>query len=408
MHTVHRLAALIVILLVAALLPAPAELRGQDASAGIVISPDAILSCEDGDQPGGARYRICMPTVWNGGLVVYAHGYVAPNRPIGLPEDQLTLPDGTGVDVLVTSLGYAFAASGYRSNGLAVTDAISDSIELVDLFTTLKGAPSPVLLAGVSEGGLVSLLSLERHPQIYDGALAMCGPIGDFRRQGESLPDFRVVFDVFFPGLIPPTAIDVPPALLDRWETETYSTTVKPVVLAAASTISVTQLFSVTSAAYDAANEASKEATIERLLWYSIYATNDANQKLGGNPYDNIGVEYQGSLDDGALNAAVARFASDDSALAAIDASYQSSGKLTRPLVTMHTSGDPIVPAWHASLFRDKVVAEKTEALHEQYLFDRYGHCTFSLFEIVGAFNRLADLVTEASTTRVYLPITLR
>lgn len=56
-------------------------------------TPAQPLACEDGDQPGGARYRICLPTVfWNGDLVVYAHGYVSPNAPVSLPEDQLTMP----------------------------------------------------------------------------------------------------------------------------------------------------------------------------------------------------------------------------------------------------------------------------------------------------------------------------
>ena len=43
---------------------------------------------EDGTQPSGAIYRICLPDApmpWNGQVVVYAHGYVDPTQPIGLP-----------------------------------------------------------------------------------------------------------------------------------------------------------------------------------------------------------------------------------------------------------------------------------------------------------------------------------
>jgi hypothetical protein len=51
------------------------------------------FTCTD-DQPqvSGALYRICMPASvpWNKDLVVFAHGYVAPNRPIEIPEDQLS------------------------------------------------------------------------------------------------------------------------------------------------------------------------------------------------------------------------------------------------------------------------------------------------------------------------------
>ncbi|HEY4721551.1 MAG TPA: hypothetical protein VII92_06865, partial [Anaerolineae bacterium] len=67
----------------------------------------------DGVQPGGAIYRICMPSgSWNGDLVIYAHGYVPYNvEPLAIPENQLRLPNGTSLPELVNSLGFAFAAT---------------------------------------------------------------------------------------------------------------------------------------------------------------------------------------------------------------------------------------------------------------------------------------------------------
>src|SRR5215218_3329745 len=62
-----------------------------------------LANCEEGLQVNGATYRICMPQTWNGHLVVYAHGYVAPNPPVGLPEDQLTLPGIGGIDAVITN-----------------------------------------------------------------------------------------------------------------------------------------------------------------------------------------------------------------------------------------------------------------------------------------------------------------
>src|SRR5271154_3953024 len=75
----------------------------------------------DGVQASGAAYRICLPDPgkWNGNLVIFAHGYVATTEPLGIPEDQLSLPDGTSLPELINSLGYAFAVSGYSVNGLA-------------------------------------------------------------------------------------------------------------------------------------------------------------------------------------------------------------------------------------------------------------------------------------------------
>ena len=44
----------------------------------------------DGVQSSGALYRVCMPDgSWNGKLVVYAHGYVAFNEPLKVPDDSL-------------------------------------------------------------------------------------------------------------------------------------------------------------------------------------------------------------------------------------------------------------------------------------------------------------------------------
>ena len=104
------------------------------------VGPTAAMTCEDGLQTGGAHYRICMPPTWNGDLVVDVHGYVAANRPVGIPEDQMVLPNGSRVDEFVTGLGYAFATTSFRTNGLAIVPAQDDLVDLVSIFTARKGA----------------------------------------------------------------------------------------------------------------------------------------------------------------------------------------------------------------------------------------------------------------------------
>ncbi|PYT11031.1 MAG: hypothetical protein DMF51_16655, partial [Acidobacteria bacterium] len=117
----------------------------------------ATSTCEpDGVQTSGAIYRICMPAVWNGDLVVYAHGYVGFNEPVAIPEDQLVLPDGTSVPQLVNTLGFAFATTSYSTNGLAVVQGIDDVVDLVHVFTTTHGSARHVFLAGPSESGLIT------------------------------------------------------------------------------------------------------------------------------------------------------------------------------------------------------------------------------------------------------------
>jgi len=61
-------------------------------------------NCEEGEQASGALSLICMPVEreWNGDLVIYAHGYVAFNEPIEIPD--LELPDGTFI-ILIPFFG---------------------------------------------------------------------------------------------------------------------------------------------------------------------------------------------------------------------------------------------------------------------------------------------------------------
>src|SRR4051794_11541847 len=65
--------------------------------------------CVDGTLPSGALSRICVPVGWNGQLIVFAHGYVAPGQPLGFYH--LSLPDGTPFPLVAQILGYAFATT---------------------------------------------------------------------------------------------------------------------------------------------------------------------------------------------------------------------------------------------------------------------------------------------------------
>jgi len=381
------------------------------------VQATAPLGCEDGAQNSGATYRICMPAQWNNRLIVYAHGYVSPTRPVGIPEDQMRLPGSAfSVDQLVTNQGYAFATSGYSSNGLAIQQGIADLVDVVAIFKALKGAPTKVMLIGVSEGGAITALALERHPDLFDGGLAMCGPYGSFRSQVNYFGDFRVLFDHFLPGVMPPNPIAIPADLLNSWDTGYYTNTVKPALTAITNTTASAQLLTVSQTPFDANDNATKEQSIADLLWYNVFATNDATTKLGGQPFDNQTRRYgQGlvdpPLDLAQLNQQVARFSADQAALTAL-AQYETSGHLTKPLITLHTTGDPIVPYWQTALYRGKTIAADNMALHEVITVPAYGHCRFSTFDVLGAFTRLITLVDTPPAyqpvQRAYLPLAVQ
>ncbi|MBI1878934.1 MAG: hypothetical protein HYR94_12075, partial [Chloroflexi bacterium] len=216
-------------------------------------------------------------------------------------------------------------------------------------------APGHVYLVGVSEGGLITTLAIEQYPNVFDGGLAACGPIGDFREQINYFGHFRVVFDYYFPGLIPGSPTDIPQSLIDNWDSY-YATVIKPAILNPAHAGAVAQLMQVTGAAFDPQDPSTIEPAIHDLLWYHVFATNDAMAKLGGQPFDNQVYIYTGSNNDTQLNLSVQRFSANPVALAEIQAHYQTSGYLTAPLVTLHTTLDPIIPYRHETLYRGKVI----------------------------------------------------
>jgi pimeloyl-ACP methyl ester carboxylesterase len=351
-------------------------------------SPSAVAAtCTDGAQPSGAVYRVCMPDSWNGSLVVWAHGYVSPFEPVGIPEGQLVLPDGTSLPDIVNGLGFAFATTSYRDNGLAVKVGVDDLLELMDIFVAGHGEPNRTYLVGASEGGVITALATEQHPEVFDGGLAACGPVGDFQQQINYFGDFRAVFDYYFPGVIPGDPTDIPQEVIDNWDS-----VYEPAVVAAISSNghATEQLINVTHASVDANDLHTVIETVTGLLWYNVYATNDGIAKLGGQPFDNHDRLYLGSDDDVALNLGVERVTADAAALAEVEAHYQTSGSLSSPIVTIHTTGDPIVPYHHEWAYRIKTFFNGPFWMHINAPIDRYGHCQFEASEVLLAFLVLA------------------
>jgi len=362
---------------------------------GIAAAPavQADGHCYDGEQASGAVYRICMPPEgeWNGDLVLYAHGYVAFNRPVAIPEDQLVLPDGTYVPEIINDLGYAFAATSYSVNGLAVKQGLADLVDLVGIFSSEHGNPEYTYLTGPSEGGLITALGVERHPEIFDGGLSTCGPVGDFHQQVNYWGDVRVLFDYFFPGVIPGSPVDIPEEVIANWDAFYEPLVEQTLRDHPGETLQLLRTARVPRNPFDAESEI--EALVQ-LLWYNVFATNDGIEKLGGQPYDNHRRFYVGSNNDWRLNRKVARFRADEAAVTEIEAHYQTSGDLSVPVVTVHTLGDPVVPYWHERLYEEKILANGDQALHVNVPSLRYGHCNFTATEVLASFGLLVYQVT--------------
>ena len=56
---------------------------------------------------------------------------------------------------------------------------------------------------------------------------------------------------------------------------------------------------------------------------------------------------------------------------------------------------DPLVPSWHEELYRQKVeAAGASEFLVDQIESSLFGHCEFTLEQVLGAFETLVGAVT--------------
>jgi pimeloyl-ACP methyl ester carboxylesterase len=318
---------------------------------------------------------------------------VAFNEPVAIPEDQLCLPDGPCIPDIVNTLGFGFATTSYSTNGLAVLQGIEDVVDLVDLFAESQGEPDRVYLVGASEGGLITVLAVEQHPDLFDGGVATCGPIGDFQRQIDYFGDFRAVFDFFFPNLLPGSPTEVPEVLINNWEAY-YQQVVMPIVFNPANKGKLDQLLKVAHVPFDKKDPDTIETSVSDALWYNIFATNDAVEKLGGQPFDNQGRRYRGSNNDFLLNLLIERIDADQTARDEIDVNYQTSGELISPLVTLHTTKDQQVFFAHEWLYRKKVRDAGSRALHTNISARRYGHCNFKLSEVLLSFALLVNKVT--------------
>src|SRR5216117_3298510 len=171
------------------------------ASAPVFADHSPLAIDEEIGVSNGAQYAMFVPAAWNGRLVLYAHGFVDPAAPIALPDvaPADVAPWVVQLRETLLSAGYAVAYSSYAENGWAVKDGAARTHELRELFSSRFGAPTHVYVMGRSLGGLITVFLAENFPGAYQGALALCGPLGGGRLETDYIGNVRVLFDHFFP-----------------------------------------------------------------------------------------------------------------------------------------------------------------------------------------------------------------
>lgn len=351
------------------------------AAAATLLGGDAAAqadSCQFGWLESGARSKICVPPNWNGQLIVYAHPYVPDIPGVGL-DFYDTLPGNIDIATLVQGLGFAYATTSYRENGLAIVNGVKDVRELLAAFKALYPTLSRTIVTGASEGGLVATLLAEQSPNLVQGALAACGPIGSFHLELRYLADFRVLFDYFFPGVLPGSLTNVTSTDQALWLSGFYPTRIEASLRREPGR--ALELMRTAKAAFDPAAFGTVVETTLGILEYNILGGPDLLRKLGGSPFDNRFRWYHGSSNDLRLNLQVDRFAADPAALLALR-EYETSGRITVPLVTLHTTADEVVPFSQELLYFLKA-RPSGRGRFIPLPVNRYGHCNFTQNEIL-------------------------
>lgn len=361
MKFVHR------IVLAAALL-APSI----DLAAAPGVAPDAP-STEVGTIEG-ASFRIDIPAHWNHELVVYYHGYeLTPTRfAAGEPLSPM-------VEQFLAR-GYALAQSGYSRAGWAIEQAQGETEKLRARFVAAHGTPKRTYVVGMSMGGALTALTIETRPQVYAGAMSLCGVLEPSDRFLQRNFALRAAFDYYFPDLLGPL---VPVPADYRMD----DATVAKIARALAGNPKAMRAM---LGLYPAADANS----FPPVLAFITNDTQELQQRTGANPFGNADAIYVGSGDDAALNDGVRRYRADAKAAQYLAKWYTPSGRLLRPLLALHDSGDPLVPA--SGAFEYAVAAARSghgDNFVQQYV-NREGHCVFTPDEIGRGFDELVGWVT--------------
>jgi pimeloyl-ACP methyl ester carboxylesterase len=357
------------------------------ALAGLLMAGTATAASQvvDGRTGAGAYYGLAVPDAWNGDLVVYGHGIVDPAAPVVLPASQdrfLVLRDA------LLQRGFAVAYSSYSQNGFALKDAVQRLHQLTGLFTARYGPPAHVYLAGHSLGATAVQILAEQYPTQYSGALAMCGLLGGTPRELQYLGNARVLFDYYFPGVLPGNVLTVPANIVFGPGLPEFDAALAALLGGFAAPGAPTVQFAI-AAGLPFANGLELVQAALTVLGFQLRFTNDLLGLVNGHPFfDNTSIVYPGAANSGA-----GRFTATADALNYFEHYFTPSGDLKFPMLSVHTTRDPAVPLFHESDYASVVQQRGNSMWLSQQTVTSFGHCAFTDEQVLSAFDSLVAWV---------------
>lgn len=321
----------------------------------------AEARCYAGQDGNGAFYWIAVPKMWNGRLVVHAHG--GPRTQTPSADDPVE--DLERFAVMVRE-GYAWAGSSYRRGGYGVRMAAEDTENLRKIVWDKLGKPKLTVLHGQSWGGNVAAKASELYGldaegrRNYDAVLLTSGVIAGGTRAYQFRADLRAVYQYYCGNHPAPDEANYP-----LWQGLPASSKLNRQELAKR-VEACTGVGRPEAARTPEQRQRARDITrvigigedelVAHLAWATFLFRDLVQQRLDGrNPFDNSARRYVGSHDDVALNRGVARFRADPAAVAKLAYDSDLSGLIALPTLTLHAIDDPTANVGMEALYRDTV-----------------------------------------------------
>ena len=383
-----------------------------------------------GTLPDGATYVIDVPPIWNGTLLLYSHGYVVPGTPNPAQDVGDPLTGG-----YMLAAGYALAGSSYATTGWAVQQAIPDQIATLDAFQSAVGTPTQTIAWGHSLGGMITAGLVQEFPDRFNAALPMCGVLSGGVGTWNGSLDVAFIFNTLVAGgslqVVDITNPDLNLASAEGILSAAQTTAQGQARVALAAALGdLPGWFDPTSPEPAPTDYAAQLAN--QFLWLSevdfpfIFALRaELEARAGGNPSWNTGVNYEAKLKHSvdyaevrALYAAAGlsleadlatlkkakRITADPSALAYLSDNIIYNGQLPFPVLTLHTTGDGLVPVENESAYRRVVDEAYDSAMLRQTFVHRAGHCAFTPAETITALQTLDLRLTTGEWKDLTVP----
>jgi pimeloyl-ACP methyl ester carboxylesterase len=295
---------------------------------------------------------------------MYAHGYQPAGTSVSFDANAAAL-----MRAQFLSRGFAIAQSAYRVQGWAVKEALEDTEALRRYFSEKHGTPAETYITGHSMGGHITIATIERHPEAYNGAMPMCGPLGpalDFF--GNGVFDMLVTFEALFPGSI---GSPYEPGLANAGKAKAAMAADPQRALR-----------------YAHHFDRSVEDLPNVLAFFQLIMA-ELKQRAGGEPFDNQNRIYTGFGDDVALNRTVKRYTANPAARDYVKQYATPTGRISDPVLALHTTSDPLVLASDVTAYEVPAILAGTSDRFVARYVEANGHCSFPPATMGNAFDAL-------------------